>query len=190
MCINKDELIKWFWEKFNSCYLVKHDDYPESVFMYYDPQYIRKLKLANISGNKTNKTDKTDITGICLFELDWKNEIFCYNYYEIWHYLYLNYSIKYDEIQQFISDRLKEHPKMSVLTPSQFSILAQHALKEHPKMSVLTPLGRKYRLCRLFSLKEHPKMSVLTPKLKLKIKGEMLKEHPKMSVLISNIIKN
>ena len=43
MEINKKDLIEWFWDKFNSCYLVKHDDYPESVFMYYDPQYIRKL---------------------------------------------------------------------------------------------------------------------------------------------------
>ncbi len=26
MKINKDKLIVWFWEKFNSCYLVKHED--------------------------------------------------------------------------------------------------------------------------------------------------------------------
>ena len=36
--------IEWFWDKFNSCYLVKHDDYPQCIFMFYDPQYIRKLK--------------------------------------------------------------------------------------------------------------------------------------------------
>ena len=122
MCINKDELIKWFWDKFNSCYLVKHEDYPESIFMYYDPQYIRKLKLANISREKINKTDKTDITGFCLFQQDWKNKIFYYDYNEIWGYLYSNYSIKYDEIQQFISDKLSEHSKMSVLTPCRFPL--------------------------------------------------------------------
>ena len=113
--MSKDELIKWFWEKFNSCYLVKHKDLPESIFMFYDPQFIRKLKLANISGEKINKTD---ITGFCLFQQDWKNKIFYYDYNEIWGYLYSNYSINYDEIQQFISDRLKEQPKMSVLTPA------------------------------------------------------------------------
>ena len=93
--MNKDEdcLIKWFWEKFNSCYLVKHENYQESIFMFYDPQYIRKLKLANISGEKIKP--KIDITGICLFEQDWKNMIFRCNYNEVWDYLGTNYSNKY-----------------------------------------------------------------------------------------------
>ena len=76
MEINKKDLIEWFLNKFNSCYLVKHEDDPESIFMYYDPQYIRKCKLANISGENINKTN---ITGFCLFEQDWKNKIFYYN---------------------------------------------------------------------------------------------------------------
>ena len=135
MCINKDE-IKWFWEKFNSCYLVKHDDYPESVFMYYDPQYIRKLKLANISGEKISKSD---ITGICLFEQDWNNKKFYCDYTEIWSYLKSNYSIKYDEIQQFISDRLSEHSKLRVLTPELSLIRFTALLSEHSKLRVLTP---------------------------------------------------
>jgi hypothetical protein len=134
--MNKDEMIKWFLEKFNSCYLVKHDDLPESLFMYYDPQFVRKLKLANISGEKINKTD---ITGICLFEQDWKNKIFYYDYYEIWNYLYYNYSNKQAGIQQFISDRLKEHSKMSVLTPKHNKCFFGLLLMEHSKFSVLTP---------------------------------------------------
>ena len=135
MEINKDEIINWFWEKFNSCYLVKHDDYPESVFMFYDPQYIRKLKLANISGEKINKTE---ISGVCLFEQDWKYKIFYCNHDEILNYLYSNYSNTRDEIQQFISDGLKEHPKMSVLTPILANLRNLVGL-EHSKMSVITP---------------------------------------------------
>ena len=134
--MNKDELKNWFWEKFNSCYLVKHDNYPESIFMYYDSQFVRKLKLANISGEKINKTD---ITGVCLFELDWKNKIFYCNYYEIWDHLYYNYSNYVVEIQQFILDRLEEHTKMSVLTPSSYFKNASWKLEEHTKMCVLTP---------------------------------------------------
>ena len=113
------ELIEWFWDKFNSCYLVKHNDYPQSIFMYYDPQFIRKLKLANISGEEINKTD---ITGVCIFEQDWRNEKFYYDRNKIYSYLRSNYSDEYDEIQQFISDRLKEHSKMSVLTPDGWMV--------------------------------------------------------------------
>ena len=136
MNINKDELIVWFWEKFNSCYLVKHDDYPESVFMFYDPQYIRKLKLANISGEKINKTD---ITGVCLFEQDWKNKKFYCDISEIWLNLYDNYYTNTIEIKQFISDRLEEHSKLSVLTPEIKLDKISDKLEEHSKLSVLTP---------------------------------------------------
>jgi hypothetical protein len=131
---NKAELIDWFWEKFNSCYLVKHEDLPESIFMFYDPQYIRKLKLANISGEKINKTD---ITGFCLFQQDWKNNYLYCNFGEIWDHLYYNYSTNYIEINQFIKDRLKEHSKMSVLTPFRLHRINGAVLEEHSKMSVL-----------------------------------------------------
>lgn len=115
----KDNLINWFWDKYNSCYLVKHDDYPDSIFMYYDPQYVRKMKLANLSGEKISKTE---ISGICLFEQDWKNKCFYCKYDEIWCYLYKNYSDKYVDVKQFIVDRLEEHTKMSVLTPIENNI--------------------------------------------------------------------
>ena len=157
MEINKDnDLIEWFWEKFNSCYLVKHEDYPERLFMFYDPQYIRKLKLANISGEKINKTE---ISGVCLFEQDWKNNYLYCNFDEIWDHLYYNYSTNSLEIHQFIKDRLEEHSKMSVMTP----------LFTHPY---------------IVELLEHSKMSVLTPKLKNPLRNDdILEEHSKMSVL-------
>ena len=44
------ELIEWFNNYFYNCYYVKHDDYPESIFMFYDKNYIRKQKLAKIEG--------------------------------------------------------------------------------------------------------------------------------------------
>ena len=136
-----DKLKTWFWDKFNSCYLVKHEDYPESIFMYYDPQYVRKMKLAKISGEEIYKNN---ITGLCLFEQDWKNKWFYCNFVEIWDYLYDNYSKNYTDAEQFITDRLEEHTKMSVLTPCPISYCLTRLLEEHTKMSVLTPLNLEH----------------------------------------------
>ncbi len=131
---NKD-LVEWFWNKFNSCYLVKHDDYPESIFMYYDPQYIRKLKLSNISGEKINKTD---ITGTCLFDINWKNKKLYCDHIEIWDYLYYNYSHNYCSIRQFISDRLEEYFKININIENRAIFL--YILEKDTKMRVISPI--------------------------------------------------
>ena len=174
-----DKLKTWFWDKFNSCYLVKHEDYPESIFMYYDPQYVRKMKLAKISGEEIYKNN---ITGLCLFEQDWKNKWFYCNFVEIWDYLYDNYSKNYTDAEQFITDRLEEHTKMSVLTPVTDFFDKYKALEEHTKMSVLTPC--MFVSIKKAKLEEHTtKMSVLTPLSINMLKGSRLEEHTKMSVL-------
>ena len=174
-----DKLKTWFWDKFNSCYLVKHEDYPESIFMYYDPQYVRKMKLAKISGEEIYKNN---ITGLCLFEQDWKNKWFYCNFVEIWDYLYDNYSKNYTDAEQFITDRLEEHTKMSVLTPCMFVSIKKAKLEEHTtKMSVLTPLS--INMLKGSRLEEHTKMSVLTPAKFLCPTHPQLEEHTKMSVL-------
>lgn len=129
---NKD-LVEWFFEKFNSCYLVKHDDYPKNIFMYYDIQHIRKLKLSNISGEKINKTD---ITGICLFELDLENKKLYCEHIEIWDYLYHNYSHNWYSIRRFISDRLEEYFKININPESRAMFL--YILEE--KMKVISPI--------------------------------------------------
>ncbi len=46
--MNKEELSKWFWNKFNSCYPVKHEDFTESIFMFYDEQFLRQRKLYRV----------------------------------------------------------------------------------------------------------------------------------------------
>ena len=197
--MNKDEdcLIKWFWEKFNSCYLVKHEDYQESIFMFYDPQYIRKLKLANISGEKIKP--KIDITGICLFEQDWKNMNFRCNYNEVWDYLGTNYSNKYSIVQSFIKNRLQEADSNAWVL-QEYSIVQSFiknrlqeadsnawVLQEHKKMSSLTPTSNISMAGTL--LQEHTKMSSLTPAL---INGSIsikLQEHTKMSSLTPTVTR-
>ena len=82
--MTKNELNIWFRNKFNNCYPVIHDDYPESIFMYYEPQFIRQKKMSRILGETLENPEKP--SGICLFEQDHKNG-----------YLYMDH----DEITSF-----------------------------------------------------------------------------------------
>lgn len=111
----KQELIDWFNNYFDNCYYVKHINYPESIFMFYDVNYIRQLKLAKLEGRELIKND---VTGVCLFELNYDNKR-CYADYEtIWIYLRDNFIPKYEEILTFINNRLEEHHINSMLVCS------------------------------------------------------------------------
>jgi hypothetical protein len=160
--IETNDLITWFNNLFNNCYYVKHDDHPDSIFMFYDLRYVRKIKLSQITGKPI--TQPKNITGVCLFEQDWKNNYLWCKYNEIWKYLEDNYSSKYNDIQSFIKDRLEEHTKMNVLTPCD-GIFRQlngwFTLEEHTKMNVLTPMNMMLLID--VWLEEHTKMNVLTP---------------------------
>ena len=114
--MTKEELKDWFWDKFNSCYLVKHNDYPNSVFMFYDTNFVRSKKLANILDKEVEYPKEPK--GKCLFELDFKNKYLFCDYDNIWTFLELNYSINYQEIKKLIKYWLEEHNKLKVLTPA------------------------------------------------------------------------
>ena len=90
--MSREELSKWFWNKFNSCYPVKHENFPESIFMFYDEnflrQFLRQKKLARVLNEEI--VYPKEIVGKCLFELDYKNRFFYYDYDEIWNFLYYN----------------------------------------------------------------------------------------------------
>ena len=131
------DLSKWFWNKYYSCYKVKHQDYPESVFLFYDPQFIRQRKLARITGESIEYPLKP--SGICLFEQDWKNEYLWCKTNVIWSFFEKEYSSNYNNIQSFIKELLEEHDKLNVLTPTLYSIGGSNALEEHDKLNVLTP---------------------------------------------------
>ena len=68
----KEELTKWFWNKYYSCYKVKHQEYQNNVYLYFDKTFLRQKKLCIITGEKVNYPSKVD--GICLFEQDLKNK--------------------------------------------------------------------------------------------------------------------
>jgi hypothetical protein len=138
--VNKQEAIDWFWDKYNSCYPVAHDDYPQSIFLYYDSQFVRKMKFEKISGQCI--MPPSVINGICLFEQDWKNKYYYYKYNKIYKFLYDNYDSNYKNIKLFINDRLIESDKMKVLTPRFNSNIGEFKLNDSEKMKVLIPWNK------------------------------------------------
>ena len=148
------ELIDWFSNYFDNCYYVKHEDYPESIFMFYDINYARQLKLAKLEG--IDYVEKTEVTGVCLFEQDWKNNFFRCNFIIIYCYLRDNYSFSYDDFQSFIKDRLEEQSKMNILKPYVGGERISPMLEEQSKKNVLTPYGMERMI------EEQSKMNVLT----------------------------
>ena len=55
-----------------------------SLFMYYDTQVIRKIKLTKIDGIECSINK---VSGICLFEQEWKTKHLYCDYTEIWSVL-------------------------------------------------------------------------------------------------------
>ena len=139
--MTKEEIQIWFRNKFNSCYGVVHDDYPESIFMYYDPQFIRQKKLSRIVGEEIEYPIKP--TGICLFEQDYKNGYLFMNYDEITSFFYENYSNNWLEIKELISTMLKDDSKLQILTPNHYNEVKKLMLKDDSKLQILTP-AKKY----------------------------------------------
>ena len=177
--MEKEQLINWFWTKFNSCYPVRHSDYPESIFMYYDEQFVRKIKLSKISN--LGIVLPTKIKGVCLFELDWKNRCFFYNNLEIYCFLKNNFECNHQGINAFVKDRLNEADKLSVLTPVPFIWPVFFTLNEADKLSVLTPTPSTTMILPV--LNEADKLSVLTPSHAFELARRLLNEEDKMSII-------
>ena len=177
--MSEEELKKWFWDKFNSCYYVKHSDYPESLFMFYDKNFARQKKLARVLNQEV--IYPTKVEGICLFEQDYKNGWFNSDYKEIWSFFIANLNHKNIEIRDLIKGWLGESSKLTVLTPFQLGSSIVKALGESSKLTVLTP---KFLL--LFPhqwLGESSKLTVLTPDITLQYFRRLLGDSSKLEVL-------
>ena len=154
MCssMKNEELKDWFLNKFNNCYYVAHDDYPKSLFMYYDEKFVRKMKLCKLSGKEVIYPKIPP--GICLFEQDYKNEHFFIDYNEITSFLYQNYSTNWKDIKNLIDSWLKDSvlkmieyetdifckflKEIEKLTTSQYSINDTFYLKDVEKLNMLS----------------------------------------------------
>ena len=135
--MSEEELKNWFWDKYNSCYPAKHDDYPDSIYMIYDINFIRTKKLANILNKEVEYP--TEVKGVCLFRQDFKNEFLWCDYSEIWSFFKNNYSSNSQEIRELIKGWLEEHNKLKVLTPTNKDKGIFIMFEEHNKLKVLTP---------------------------------------------------
>jgi hypothetical protein len=138
--MTEEELKNWFWNKFYSCYPVKHDNYPDDLFLFYDKLYLRKNILLKLLGEEIEPPKEID--GICLFELDFKSNILWCNYNEIWSILEENYSDNYLEIQYLIKNWTEEHHNINIYLPyisSCYTITSLqydsfHILKTHKSL--------------------------------------------------------
>jgi len=135
--MNKEEISKWFWNKYNSCYPVVHEDYPGNIFMFYNEQFSRQRKLARVLDEELSYP--TEVKGKCLFRQDYKNGWFECNWFEIWSFLERNYSSNYTDIQTLIKSLLEEHDKLQALTPGSITTSPSSVLEEHDKLQALTP---------------------------------------------------
>lgn len=109
----KDKELKiWLINKFNSCYIAQHYNYPGVNFYYYDESYIRKQKLCKLNNQEIKLPSK--VNGICLFQKDMNNKLFQFDYVNIWIFLdeNSNYKDKYNTINEFIDNTIKETTKI------------------------------------------------------------------------------
>jgi len=68
--MTKEELSKWFLNKFNSCYPVKHKDHPEIIFMFYDEQFLRQKKLSRVLDEELIYPSTVKVKGKCLYSIE------------------------------------------------------------------------------------------------------------------------
>ena len=135
--MTKEELTIWFWNKFNSCYPVIHDDYPDSIFWFYDERYVRKIKLCKLNNQKIISPNK--VIGTCLFEQDFKTKYLWCNYDDIWLFFKQNYKDNYNDVQLLIKEILSDTTKLNVYTSHNFILNKKVGLSDTTKLNVYTP---------------------------------------------------
>ena len=177
--MTKEEIQIWFRNKFNSCYGVVYEDCSESIFMYYDPQFIRQKKLSRILGEEIEYPIRP--TGICLFEQDYKNGYLFMNYDEITSFIYENYSNNWLEIKELISIMLKDDSKLQILTPMELFPKPNTQLKDDSKLQLLTPWFDS--ICFGQELKDDLKLQILTPSINIVRCKSWLKDDLKLQIL-------
>jgi len=135
--MTKEELSDWFWSKLYSCYPVKHKDYPDYIFWYYDEKFARKIKLCKLNNQEIKLPNK--VNGICLFEQDTTTMYLWCDHKEIWSFFQQNYKDKYNEIQLLIKEILSDDTKLNVYTPRINFWKSNSTLSDDPKLNVYIP---------------------------------------------------
>ena len=157
--MTKEELTDWFINKFNSCNPIKHDDYPDRIFWFYDEKYIRKLKLCKLNNQEITLPNK--VNGKCLFDQDLKNKYLWCNNTEIWAFFRNNYVDNYNDIQTLIKDILSDTTKLNLYSPHGTFSDTKILLSDTTKLNVYSP--RLYGYSQRFILSDTTKLNVYSP---------------------------
>ena len=137
--MTKQDAIEWINYKFNSCYPVVHSEYPNRLFMLYDEQITRKIKLSKISGRELKVSN---VRGKCLFDLNYDTNFFYYDYETIWLFLHDNYSPYNNDIYSIMKDWLLY---FDIMNNNYIPIVKEFQLYsiDFDKMSILSPYTSK-----------------------------------------------
>jgi hypothetical protein len=155
--MTEQELKQWFWNKFLSCYCVKHDDVTNKIFMIYDKQFLRKVVINSIIGKPIEYPK--EVKGICLFEIDYDNNYLWTSYDEIWTFLNNNKPSNINDVQKLIKDWLSDADKLNVLTPLVDFRKLLVLLSDADKLNVLTPINFSGNIT--YPLEETDKLNIL-----------------------------
>ena len=179
-----EDIKKFIITMFNQCVLMKHEDYPESIFHVYDKSFIREKKIRRVINNYDNINYKLTKETKILFEQDYKNKVFYVRYSDIWLVLQNKYNMKYENIQKFIKNILLDINKMKPLSPiNRINPFLEHWFDTNKmkslspicpddiyfdnklvsdKMKLLTPLDSLSRSAFSFCLLEPNKLNTIT----------------------------
>jgi len=183
--MTKEELTIWFFDKFNSCYPVKHVDFPDSIYWINDEQYLRKLKLCKLNNTHINLPNK--VNGKCFFRQDLKSEYLWCNSIEIWSFFEKNYKYNYDDIQSLIKEILSDTTKLNVYTSAYEDIHLRFVLSDTTKLNVYTS-GRAL-LWQQSLLSDTTKLNVYTSKYEFNGIKAQLSDTTKLNVYTSHPFK-
>jgi len=112
--MKKEELSKWFLNKFNSCYSETCD---YQIYWFYNERYIRMNKLCKLNNTKSIIPSKNDHNSICLFHQDTVNKYLWCDYWIIWSFLEKNYSNDEDDVVTIIQEILKDNTELKKYIP-------------------------------------------------------------------------
>jgi len=137
--MNEQELKEWFFELYNSCYVVKHDDYTHIEYLYYDENFVRSKKLSNILDTEIVYTEK--IAGKCLFILQYEYDYVWLVYDDIWLVIQEKLTINYSETKKLISNWLSINNKTKTLIPVTDCEISKYfyntILRESEKLKII-----------------------------------------------------
>ena len=115
--MTEEQLKIWFWDKFNSCFLVKHDNIPHWINVIYNYNYGRYKKLGNILNKEILKPSEYD--GEYSFVINTKNNyVYIYHSCFITKYLNKNNNTGISNVE-LITKWFSENEKTKLLKCSQ-----------------------------------------------------------------------